>query len=95
LRSLEGEARRSEDAMMYSVTELDGQRYVGDSEQKIVHDRWHENCEACMVEEVVKRGAAVAFEPDDLDSALWEDFEYCSNCFDDTEPSPPGWAGSG
>jgi hypothetical protein len=88
-RTWEGGAEQPEDAMMYSVTELDGERYVGDTERKIVHDRWHKNCEGCMVEEIARRGAAVAFQPDELDSALMEDFEYCTYCFDDTEPSPP------
>lgn len=88
-RTWEGGAGQPEDAMMHSVTELDGERYVGDTERKIVHDRWHKNCEGCMVEEIARRGAAVAFQPDELDSALMEDFEYCTYCFDDTEPSPP------
>ena len=74
---------------MYQIVEHDKQRYVGESDRNIVHDTWHRDCEPCIVEDVVNRGAAVGFEPDRLDQALWEGFEYCEHCFDKTEPLPP------
>ena len=74
---------------MHAIEKLDGHRYVGATDTMIVHDRWHEDCEDCLMEELVRRGVAVGFAPDSLDQALWEDFEYCPYCFDKTDPPPP------
>jgi len=73
----------------YKLKRHDGQRFVGDVENMIVHDTWHPDSEDCMVEEIVRRGAAVAFEPDDLDQAFWDGFDYCEHCFDKSDPAPP------
>ena len=75
---------------MYKLERLDGRRYVGESDKMIVHDTWHEDCEQCLLEDlIIGRGVAVGFDPDDLDQAFWEGFEYCTNCFGRTEPLPP------
>lgn len=74
---------------MYQIVQHDGQRYVGEADRYIVHDTWHSECEPCIIEDIVVRGVAVGFEPDDLDQALWEGFEYCEHCFDKSEPVAP------
>ena len=74
---------------MYQISEHKGQRFVGELDRAVVHDTWHRECEGCLVEEVIGRGVAVGFEPDRLDQAFWEGFEYCEHCFDRTEPLPP------
>ena len=28
-------------------------------------------------------------EPDDLDQAIWDGFDYCEDCFDKSDPAPP------
>lgn len=71
---------------------LDRRRYIGDSSSMTVHDRWHSECEDCLMEDLIQRGVAVSFEPDSLDQALAEGFEYCPACIDRTEPDPPEWA---
>lgn len=78
--------------MVIELKELGRRRYVGDSRTNLVHDRWHEDCEGCGLDAVVRRGHAVGFEPDTLDGALWEGYEYCEACHDKTEPSAPRWA---
>jgi len=74
---------------MYQIGEYEGQRYVGESDRAVVHDTWHPECEDCLVEDMVGRGVAVGFEPDDLEQALWEGFEYCEYCFDRASPVAP------
>jgi hypothetical protein len=74
---------------VYQIVEHEGQRYVGEMDRAIVHDTWHSECETCLVEDMIARGVAVGFEPDRLDQAFWEGFEYCDHCFDRTEPLPP------
>jgi hypothetical protein len=71
------------------ISVLQGHRYVGDTDAMVVHDRWHEECEDCLMEEVLARGVAVGFGPDTLEQALWEGFEYCPYCIDRTDPEPP------
>ena len=71
---------------------LDSERYVGDSSTMTVHDRWHEDCEDCLMDGLVKRGVAVAFEPDELNQAFLDGFEYCEHCIDKSDPEPPEWA---
>ncbi|MFH1866377.1 MAG: hypothetical protein ABIK85_10885 [Candidatus Eisenbacteria bacterium] len=78
--------------MVYELMELGRLRYVGERSTKIVHDRWHPDCDGCGLYETVRRGDAAGFEPDSLDGALLEGYEYCEACFDKTEPSPPKWA---
>jgi hypothetical protein len=80
---------------VYRLTRTGGARYVGDVRAKIVHDRWHPDCEGCLTGMLISEGAAVGFESDDLDEALLEGFECCSWCFDRSEPRSPSAAGAG
>ena len=75
--------------MATPIRELGNQRYVGDAERMIVHDRWHADCEDCLMEEILARGAAVGFEPDELDQAFEEGYDYCEHCFDRRSPERP------
>ena len=78
--------------MVKELKELGRRRYVGDSRTNLAHDRWHEDCEGCGLDAVVRSRHAVGFEPDTLDGALWAGYEYCEACHDKTEPSAPRWA---
>jgi hypothetical protein len=78
--------------MVNELKELGRRRYVGDSRTNMAHDRWHEDCEGCGLDVVVRSGHAVGFEPDTLNGALWAGYEYCEGCHDKTEPSAPRWA---
>ncbi len=75
--------------MAVQIRELGDRRYFGDEEKKIVHDRWHADCEDCLMDDILARGAAVGFEPDDLDQAFGEGYEYCEYCFDRRDPKRP------
>jgi len=78
--------------MVHKAKVLGRRRYVGDSATNLVHDTWHADCEGCGLEETLRNGDAVVFEPDTLDGALWAGYEYCEACHDKTEPVPPRWA---
>jgi hypothetical protein len=80
--------------MVRELRQLGKSRYIGDSRTKVVHDRWHADCQGCGVRDIVRDGHAVGFQPDTLDGALWEGYEYCEACIDQSEPEPPGWAGA-
>lgn len=80
---------------MKRVTNLNSQRFIGDTRAMIVHDRWHEDCEDCLMEEVIASGAAVEFEPDTLEQSLNEEFDCCEVCFGSKDPAPPAWAVTG
>ena len=75
------------------LQKLGQRRYVGDSSNNLVHDRWHADCQGCGLDEIVRRGDAVGFTPDTLDGALWAGYEYCEACHDRTEPPVPSWTG--
>ncbi|MCD4690761.1 hypothetical protein K8S17_04795 [bacterium] len=81
--------------MAVILRELGKQRFVGDTESMLVHDRWHGGCEDCLMEELIQRGVARGFAPDESDQAFWEDYEYCPYCFDRIDPKPPAWALTG
>lgn len=74
---------------MYKITEHEGQRYVGDTSTMTVHDTWSSDCENCVIVDLIERGVAVAFNPDNLDHAFMNDFDYCDYCFGRQEPKPP------
>jgi hypothetical protein len=65
---------------MTELSTIDGRRYIGDRERMIVHDTASVECERCLMEEVLDRGAAVGFEPDTLEQAFHEGFDYCDHC---------------
>ena len=68
------------------LTEVGRRRYVGDRTTKLAHDTWHADCQGCGLDEALRNGHAVGFEPDTLDGALWAGYEYCETCHDKTEP---------
>ncbi len=74
------------------LTKLGGRRYVGDRATKLAHDTWHADCQGCGLDETLRNGHAVGFEPDTLNGALWAGYEYCETCHDTTEPVPPSGA---
>lgn len=78
--------------MAVKLRELGTRRFIGDTETMIVHDRWNDNCEDCLMDVLIQRGTARGFNPDESDQAFWEDYEYCPHCFDRTDPQPPPWA---
>ncbi|MBN2566013.1 MAG: hypothetical protein JXB46_09925 [Candidatus Eisenbacteria bacterium] len=80
---------------MKRLQALGKRRFVGDSRTGEVHDRWHGECEDCLLEDLIGEGRAVGFEPDTLDGALSEGFDTCPYCMDRTEPPRPVWAGGG
>jgi hypothetical protein len=80
---------------MMTLQKLGKRRFVGDKSSSEVHDRWHGDCEDCLLEELIKDGHAVGFDPDTLDGALSEGFDTCPYCFDKTDPPMPSWAGGG
>ena len=72
--------------MAHRLKDLDGVRYVGDAQQGTVHDRHHEECEDCLMEDLVRRGDAVGFKPDALEQAFNEGYDYCDWCLDGSDP---------
>ena len=80
--------------MVRELTQLGRRRYIGNSESMVVHDRWHPDCQGCGLMDIVRDGRAVGFEPDTLEAAFWEGYEYCEACHDADEPNAPGWARS-
>ena len=74
------------------LEKLGGRRYVGNRATKLAHDTWHADCQGCGLDEMLRNGDAVGFEPDTLDGALWAGYEYCETCHDTTEPAPPSGA---
>jgi len=74
------------------LRELRGRRYVGNSATMLAHDTWHADCQGCELNETLRNGHAVGFEPDTLDGALWAGYDYCETCHDRTEPVPPAGA---
>lgn len=79
---------------MKEVKSLGGLRYVGDRDTMTVHDLWNRDSEACGVDELVERRLAVRFDPDTLEQAFWEGFDYCDTCFGKREPTAPYRASS-
>jgi hypothetical protein len=74
---------------MVALRTRSDRRYIGDRRSMIVHDSWHENAEDCLMEEIIARGDGVGFDPDELERAFWEGFDYCDHCFDRSSPKRP------
>ncbi|MBD3349736.1 MAG: hypothetical protein GF400_11155 [Candidatus Eisenbacteria bacterium] len=72
-----------------AVDSVDSMRFVGDRESMFVHDRWNRESESCFLERLVEDGKAVGFEPDTLEQAFNEGFDYCDNCIGKEEPEGP------
>lgn len=56
-----------------------GQRFLGDENNRIVHDLEHA-AGACEIDEILDEGRGVRFEPDSLDQAEKERYQRCRRC---------------
>lgn len=74
---------------MRAIERLDDVRFVGDRNAMVVHDTWNDDCEVCCLNELLKAGACVGFEPDTLEQAFNEGFDYCDECLGRSEPAAP------
>ena len=59
-----------------------GQRFLGDDNNKVVHDLEH-TIGACEVDEILDEGRGVRFDPDSLDQAHAEKYRDCRRCIED------------
>ncbi|GBD14472.1 hypothetical protein HRbin25_00346 [bacterium HR25] len=68
--------------MAEPTNSLKGQRYIGDVENKIVHDVLHEDPtpDGCRIWDLVQAGKAVRFQPDRLSQAVQEGYQPCNKC---------------
>ncbi|NIM48339.1 MAG: hypothetical protein GTO22_03620 [Gemmatimonadales bacterium] len=68
--------------MSYRVFSRTGDRYLGNSNTREVHDLIHEDASprACQIDEVIAAGYAVGFSPDTLDQAHVEGYDNCHYC---------------
>jgi len=74
---------------MKAIGSIQGVRYVGDRTTFLVHDSWNRESESCFLEGVAREGRAVAFDPDTLEQAFNEGFDYCDVCVGKEEPFAP------
>lgn len=56
-----------------------GQRFLGDENNRIVHDL-DKARGACEIEEILDEGRGMRFEPDSLDQAQAERYQPCRRC---------------
>jgi hypothetical protein len=78
-----------------NLKSLTNHRYVGDLRTMEVHDTWNPDCEGCLPDAISAAGAAVGFEPDQLEQALMEGFRRCGWCFGSEDWDEPWDAASG
>lgn len=62
-------------------------RFVGDRDTMFVHDSRNPASEECFLQKLVEGGLAVGFEPDTLEQAFNEGFDYCDTCVGAEEPA--------
>ncbi|MFH1501790.1 MAG: hypothetical protein ABIG03_01955 [Candidatus Eisenbacteria bacterium] len=74
---------------MISLSKMEGIRYVGDRDALVVHDTWNNDSEGCRLGDLLGRGEAVSFEPDTLEQAFDEGFDYCDDCIGASDPDGP------
>jgi len=74
---------------MRAIYSIEGVRYVGDRATFFVHDSWNRESEACFLDSLAEEGRAVAFDPDTLEQAFNEGFDYCDVCVGKEEPPAP------
>jgi len=67
--------------MSHPVSSKYGQRYLGNSSpsKKEVHDLHNEKTN-CQINEILKSGNAVGFDPDTLQQAHSEGYDNCAYC---------------
>ena len=63
-----------------------GKRYLGNSSRTKmeVHDLWNEKPQ-CQIDEIIKAGHAVIFEPDTLEQAHKEGYDNGAYCIGDSK----------
>jgi hypothetical protein len=59
-----------------------GKRYLGNSNKEEVHDLDQEDTSAsgCQIDEIIKAGHAVTFDPDTLEEAHVCGYDNCAKC---------------
>jgi hypothetical protein len=72
-----------------SLEQIGDTRYVGDRDSMFVHDTWSRESETCLLDELARSGNAVRFEPDTLEQAFDEGFDYCDTCVGKEDPASP------
>lgn len=68
--------------MTIPIHSREGQRYLGNSSKKEVHDLSNEDKRpnACQIDEIIAAGNAVRFVPDTLEQAHSEGYDNCAYC---------------
>ena len=79
--------KREGDAVR-ELTRLNDVRYVGDRESMVIHDSWNGESEGCCLDGLSDKGTAVGFEPDTLEQAFQEGFDYCDHCIGSVGADP-------
>jgi hypothetical protein len=59
-----------------------GQRFLGDENNRIVHDL-DKAKGPCEIDEILDEGRGVRFEPDNLEQARAERYQGCRRCVDE------------
>jgi hypothetical protein len=69
-------------AVSYRVYSRTGDRYLGNTNKREVHDLIHEDASpsACQIDEIIAAGHALGFNPDTLDQAHVEGYDNCRYC---------------
>jgi hypothetical protein len=62
--------------------QISNKRYLGNKNTKEVHDLDHEDTSAsgCQIDEIIKAGHAVVFNPDTLEEAHKCGYDNCAKC---------------
>ena len=68
--------------MSYRVYSRTGDRYLGNTNKREVHDLIHEDASpsGCQIDEIIAAGHALGFNPDTLDQAHVEGYDNCRYC---------------
>jgi len=68
--------------MSYPTSSRSGKRFLGNSNEKEVHDQTKEdkNPNGCQIDEFLRAGHGVGFTPDTLDQAHNEGYDNCAKC---------------
>ena len=68
--------------MTYSASSRVGKRYLGNIHKKEVHDLTKEdkNSNGCQIDEFLRAGHGVAFQPDTLAHTHSEGYDNCAKC---------------
>lgn len=68
--------------MAYDTSTRTGKRYLGNKNKKEVHDQQKEDTSksGCQIDEFLRAGHGVGFNPDTLDQAHKEGYDNCAKC---------------